>query len=93
MFATLEDIQLLVESGKAKWHTQEVKYLSYCISPRKIDIDPEKVRAIRDWPRPQNVKDIRSVLGFMNFYRRFVKGYNQIATSLIQLTKKDQAFE
>jgi Reverse transcriptase (RNA-dependent DNA polymerase) len=90
---TLEDAQLLIEPEKAKWHTKEVKYLSYCISPGKISIDPEKVRAIRDWPRPQNVRDVRSVLGFMNFYRRFVKGYSQVATPLTQLTKKDQAFE
>ncbi|KAJ2891394.1 hypothetical protein MKZ38_000508 [Zalerion maritima] len=90
---TLEDAQLLVEPGKAKWHAQEVKYLGYYISPGKIGMDPKKVRAIRDWPRPQNVKDVRSVLGFMNFYRQFVKGYSQVATPLTQLTKKDQAFE
>lgn len=93
VLATLEDAQLLVEPGKAKWQAEEVKYLGYCISPGKIGMDPEKVRAIRDWPRPQNVKDVRSVLGFMNFYRRFVKGYSQVATPLTQLTKKDQAFE
>ncbi len=82
VLATLEDAQLLVEPGKAKWHAQEVKYLGYCISPGKSGMDPEKARAIRDWPRPQNVKDVRSVLGFMNFYRRFVKGYSQVATPL-----------
>jgi len=76
VLATLEDAQLLVEPGKAKWHAQEVKYLGYCINPGKIGMGPEKVRAIRDWPRPQNVKDVRSVLGFMNFYRRFVRGYS-----------------
>jgi len=68
VLATLEDAQLLVEPGKAKWHAQEAEYLGYCISPGKIGRDPEKVRAIRDWPRPQKVKDVRSVLGFMNFY-------------------------
>lgn len=93
VLVTLEDAQLFMEPGKAKWHAQEVKYLGYCISPGKIGMDPEKSRAIRDWPRPQNVKDVRSVLGFMNFYLRFVKGYSQVATPLAQLTKKDQAFE
>ena len=93
VLATLEDAQLLVEPGKAKWHAQEVKYLGCCISPRKISMDPKKVRAIQDWPRPQNVKDVPSVLGFMNFYRQFVKGYSQVATTLTQLTKRDQAFE
>lgn len=43
--------------------------------------------------RPQNFKNVRSVLGFINFYGRFVKGYSQVATPLAQLTKKDQAFK
>lgn len=80
-----------MELGKAKWHATEVDYLGYRISLGKIGMAPGKVRTIRGWPRPQNVKDMRSVLGFINLYRRFVKGYSQVATPITRLTKKDQA--
>ena len=52
-------------------------------------MDPVKVEGIRNWPRPTKVKDIRSFLGFCNFYRPFIRGFAHIARPLNELTKKD----
>ena len=49
----------------------------------------DKLNAVREWETPTSVKDIRSFLGFANYYRRFVPSYASIATPLTMLTKKD----
>ena len=49
-------------------------------------MDPKKIKAIKDWEAPRNVKGVRSFLGFTNFYRRFIKNYSELATLLTRLT-------
>ena len=55
-------------------------------------MDPSKLKGIRDWPIPKTVKQVRSWLGFGNFYWRFIKGFSHLAQPLNQLLKKDQPF-
>ena len=52
-----------------------------------------KLKAVRDWAVPQNIKDIRSFLGFVNYYRRFVRNFAEIADPLTSLTKKDAVWQ
>ena len=52
-------------------------------------MDPSKVEAVRTWPTPKNLQDVRGFLGFANFYRRFIKDFSKIARPLHDLTKKD----
>ena len=63
------------------------------IKPNYIAMDPVKLRGIADWPAPSTVKQVRSFLGFSNFYRRFIHRYSTIARPLIDLTKKEVRFE
>ena len=55
-------------------------------------MDPGKLNGIREWPVPKNVKQVRSWLGFGNFYRKFIRGFSHLAQPLNQLLKKDQPF-
>ena len=55
-----------------------------------IKMDPIKLARIRDWPTPTTVKQVRSFLGFGNYYRRFISGMAHIAQPLNDLTKKDK---
>jgi hypothetical protein len=55
-------------------------------------MDPIKLKAVKDWPRPKTVKDIQKFLGFCNFYRRFVKDYSELAWPLFDLIKKGEPF-
>ena len=48
-----------------------------------------KLKAVRDWSKPQNVKDIGSFLGFANYYRRFVKNFASVVGPLTDLTRKN----
>jgi len=88
----LMDAKLLVEPEKSKFHTQDVDFLGYNIRPGEIRMDPKKVETVKNWPTPTTVTDVRGFLGFVNFYRRFVEKYSDIARPLTELTKQDQPF-
>ena len=63
------------------------------IEEGKISMDPIKLAGIRDRPIPSTVKQVRSFLGFENFYQKFISHYSDIAKPLNNLTKKDRKFE
>ena len=56
-------------------------------------MDPTKVTAVVDWPRPTNVSKVRSFLGMAGYYRRFIKDFSKIASPLNQLLCKDNKFD
>ena len=47
--------------------------------------DPKKVKAVLNWPVPKTVYDVRAFLGFLGYYRRFIKGYSKVALPLRKL--------
>ncbi|KAK1797203.1 hypothetical protein P4O66_008285 [Electrophorus voltai] len=57
-------------------------------SHNKLCMDPAKVQAVENWPRPTSVHLVQHFLGFMNFYRRFIKNFSTLAAPLITLTRK-----
>jgi hypothetical protein len=65
-----------------------VEYLGIIISQGKVEMDPIKVERIAKWPIPMTVKDVRSFLGFCNFYRSFIANFSAVAHPLNDLTKK-----
>lgn len=93
VLAKLAAAKLLLKPNKCKFHKEEVKFLGFIVGRHGIKMDPEKIRAILEWPIPTTVKEVQAFLGFANFYRRFVGGYSKIAEPLTRLTKKDLEFE
>ena len=62
------------------------------IKPGQLAMDPVKLDRIASWPTPTKVKDVRSFLGFANFYRCFIPDYSNVTCPLIDLTKKNLAW-
>jgi len=80
--------QLYALSSKCSFHQNRIKFLGFIISTNGLQMDEDKVQVIWDWPTPRRVKDIQSFLGFVNFYRRFIKGYSELSAPLTYLTWK-----
>src|SRR5216684_7037183 len=79
---------LFLKAKKCSFHKKQVKYLGTIIGQGKVEMDPVKVEGITKWPMPAMVKDIRSFLGFCNFYRSFIANFSAVARPLNDLTKK-----
>lgn len=62
------------------------------MSAKGIEVDPSKVGAISKWKQPTNVSEIKSFLGMARYYRRFIKGFSNIAKPAIDLFKKENKF-
>jgi len=74
----LQDNDLFVNTDKCTFEAKEVDYLGMIISENQIKMDLAKLEGIRDWPTPTTVKQVRSFLGFGNFYRKFIGHYADI---------------
>ena len=60
-------------------------YPGHVVSEDDIKTDPDKIKALKDWPIPKSIKDVRKFLGFAGYYRRFFKGFAAIVRPLYDL--------
>ena len=58
---------------------QQINYLGHVISKEGVSTDPDKIKAVTEWPQPTTVTKVRSFLGFMNYYRRFIPNFSKVA--------------
>lgn len=88
----LSEAGLQIDIKKCEFHVSSVKFLGLIVTTEGIKMDPAKLEAIITWPTPKNVKDIFRFIGFINFYRRFIKNFGSIVMPLTDLMKKDVPF-
>ena len=67
-------------------------FLGHLVGVEGIKVDPSKVEAVRDWPRPRNASEVRSFLGLAGYYRQFVEGFSKISSPMTELTRKNHKF-
>ena len=92
VFNRLVQAGLKLKPSKCQLFQAEVNFLGHIIGRSGVRTDPEKTEAVRKWARPQNVTDVRSFLGLCSYYRKFVKGFAEMAVPLHQLTQKKAPF-
>jgi hypothetical protein len=93
IFDRIRGSNLKLKPEKCEFLRKEVSYLGHVISERGVLPDKAKTKVIEDFPTPQNVKQLKSFLGLMSYYRRFIPRFSTIASPLHQLLKKDAKYE
>jgi hypothetical protein len=86
------EANLQLNPEKCVFTQPQVQYLGFVLSERGISASPDKVKAIRQYPAPKNVRDVRAFLGLASFYRRLVPNFAELAKPLTTLTWKGREF-
>jgi hypothetical protein len=84
----LQREKFCVCKAKSSFAQTEIKYLGHIVNKQGIRLDPKKVEAVQTWPVPKNVHDVKSFIGLVNYFRKFIEHYSEIAVPLTNLTKK-----
>lgn len=89
VFHILRSNQLVVKPSKCTFAVPQVAFLGHIISASKVAANPDKLKAISDWPPPTNQQQLRGFLGLAGYYRHFVHRFASIAGPLTDLLSKD----
>ena len=82
---TLRKEQLYAKLSKCQFWLNEVSFLGHIVSKEGIRVDPKKIEVVVEWKPPRNVTEVRSFLGLVGYYRRFVKGFSMIVAPKTRL--------
>ncbi|XP_047522868.1 uncharacterized protein K02A2.6-like [Pieris napi] len=92
VFSILQNNGLKIKKNKCNFLASEVKYLGYIIDKDGIRVDPDKVKAIVGMVYPKNVSELKSFLGMVNFYGKFIKNLSTHLAPLYELLKAGKQF-
>ena len=84
----LRERQLYVKPSKCMWLQTTIDFLGHIVSADGMAIDPLRGEALQRWPQPNNVSEVRSLLGTFGFWRAYIKNYADITAPLTELTSK-----
>ena len=92
VFERLRGAGLKLKPEKCRFLQRSVRFLGHVISQRGIVTDPEKTKAVSEWPVPTSFTEVRAFVGLTGYYRRFVRDFAKIAAPLHALTAKGNRF-
>jgi hypothetical protein len=84
---------LYAKLSKFSFYQNIIHYLGHIISEEGIEVDPEKIEAIKGWTTPKNVTEGKSFIGLSGYYRRFIAGFSRIAHPITSLQRKGKKFQ
>lgn len=88
VLSILKGNQLYAKRSKCAFGELAIEYLGHVVSSEGVVVDQSKVEAVLNWHVPKSVKQLRGFLGLTGYYRKFIKGYAQVAAPLTDLLKK-----
>ena len=85
VFNKLKAASLKLKPSKCDFFKIEIKYLGHVASKEGVSTDPDKIKFVTEWPQPTTVTEVRSFLGFVSYYRRFIPNFSKIVKPLNKL--------
>lgn len=92
VFDKLRQFNLKLQPDKCEFLRREVTYLGHIITDKGVSPNPEKVKAVSQFRVPENPKEIKSFLGLIGYYRRFIDNFSKLTKPLTSLLKKNAVF-
>ena len=89
----LRDHQIFAKFSKCDFFKDKIQYLGHVVTKEGISVDPEKIRAIKDWSVPKDVTDVRYFMEIIGYYRRFIEGFSSIENPITSFQKKGKKFD
>ena len=89
----IQNAGLKLKPLKCHFGQTSVKFLGFQIADTGLAPDPEKVKAIKEYPVPKDLTELRRFIGMISYYRRFISGFSDIAHPLHRLLQKDVKFD
>jgi len=93
IFTRLRTANLKVHIKKCSIFQQRLNFLGHVLTETGIEVQPEKVEAVENWPTPCNLPELRSFVGLCSYYRKFIAGFADLAAPLHALTRKNARFQ
>jgi hypothetical protein len=93
VFENLRQLNLMIEPDLCEFLKIEISYLGHVVTSEGVRPDPEKIKAIINFPTPKNATDIISFLGLAGYYRKFIPQFSNITKPLNDLLKKNQKWQ
>ena len=85
VISKLRAASLKLKPTKCDLFQQHINYLGHVISKEGVSTDPDKIKAVTEWPQPTTVTEVRSFLGFMSYYKRFIPNFSKVAKPVNKL--------
>src|SRR5579884_1184630 len=92
VFQRIREAGLKLNLEKCNFTRDNLPFLEHIITQDGISPNPSTIQRIQEFPTPTNIKKLRSFLGLAGYYRKFIKGFSQIAAPLFKLLKNDIIF-
>src|SRR5436309_2681894 len=89
VFDALREHSLYARPDKCVFDQPTVEFCGHLVGQGVVKVLDSKVRAIKEWPQPRNVQEVRQFYGLVNYYRRFIRHFSIIAAPLSDLFKSE----
>ena len=89
----MREYKLYAKLKKCEFWLDRDHFLGHVVTKDRISVEPTKVEAIVNWPRPTTMIEVKSFLGMVGYYRRFVEGFSKLALPMTRLIRKNTKFD
>lgn len=93
LFQRFREHGLTLNLEKSQFFRSEAKFLGHILTPQGICPDPEKIRDIKEFPAPKNLKQLRGFLGLVNYYSKFTREHGEATVPLLHLLRKGEKWK